>query len=117
MKLMEEDGKMNGTCVGYVAGHDPLHYFLGGILRDHLNVRESRPAYRVYRLSGSNEVYRYEEKRSGTKIICKFYGTRFGGDRDKAGSMARQEYDGLRTLRGYDLVGSPHQVALNTGPT
>jgi hypothetical protein len=101
---------MNGSYVGYVAGHDPLHDFLTGIMRDHLAVRESRPTFRVYRLSGSNEVYRYEEKRSGTKIICKFYGTRFGGDRDKAGSMARQEYEGLRTLRGYDLVGSPHHV-------
>jgi aminoglycoside phosphotransferase (APT) family kinase protein len=101
---------MNGTYVGYVAGHDPLHDFLSGILRDHLQVHQARPAYRVYRLSGSNEVYRYEEKRSGTKIICKFYGTRFAGDRAKANSMARQEYEGLRTLRGYDLVGSPHHV-------
>jgi hypothetical protein len=101
---------MNGSYVGYVAGQDPLHDFLGGILRDHLGVRESRPAFRVYRLSGS-EVYRYEEKRSDTKIIYKFYGTRFGGDRDKAGSMAQQEYEGLRTLRGYDLAGSPSTTA------
>src|SRR4029453_7094042 len=100
----------NGTYVGYVAGHDPLHDFLSGILRDHLQVHQARPAYRVYRLSGSNEVYPYEEKRSGAKIICKFYGTRFAGDRAKANSMARQEYEGLRTLRGYDLVGSPHHV-------
>ena len=101
---------MKGSYVGYVAGHDPLHDFLSGIIRDRLGVRETRPAYRVFRLSGSNEVYAYQEKRTRTKIICKFYGTRFAGDRDKAASMARQEYEGLETLRRYNLIGSPHHV-------
>ncbi len=93
---------MNGKYVGYVAGHDPLHDFLTGIIRDRIGVREPQPAYRAFRLSGSNEVYRYEEKSSGAKVICKFYGSRFG--------WARQEYEGLETLRRYKLVGSPHHV-------
>ena len=69
---------MNGSYVGYLAGHDPLHDFLSMIIRDRMGVREPQPAFRVFRLSGSNEVYAYEEKFSGTKIICKFYGPRFG---------------------------------------
>jgi Ser/Thr protein kinase RdoA (MazF antagonist) len=93
---------MNGEYVGYVAGHDPLHDFLSGIIRDRMGVREPRPAYRAFRLSGSNEVYAYQEKSSGARVICKFYGSRFGG--------ARQEYEGLETLRRYKLVGSPHHV-------
>jgi aminoglycoside phosphotransferase (APT) family kinase protein len=101
---------MNGTYVGYVAGEDPLYGFLSKIMRDHLEVREPRPAFRVFRLSGSNEVYAYEEKFSGAKVIGKFYGTRFASDRDKAAWMARQEYEGLETLRRYNLVGSPHHV-------
>ena len=101
---------MNGKYVGYVAGGDPLHGFLNMIMRDRLGVREPRPAFRVFRLSGSNEVYAYEEKFSRVKIICKFYGTRFAANLDKAGWMARQEYDCLKTLRRYDLVGSPHHV-------
>jgi len=101
---------VNGRYVGFVAGHDPLHDFLSRIIRDHIGVREARPAFRVFRLSGSNEVYGYEEKRSGAKVICKFYGPRFGWDRDRAASMARQEYDGLTMLRGYNLTGSPHHV-------
>ncbi len=101
---------MNGRYVGYVAGHDPLYDFISGIIRDRLGVHEPRPAFRVFRLSGSNEVYAYEEKRSGTKIICKFYGSRFGRDRDKAEWMARQEYEGLETLRRFNLIGSPHHV-------
>jgi aminoglycoside phosphotransferase (APT) family kinase protein len=106
---------MNGTYVGYVAGEDPLHDFLRMIIRDVLGVRELWPAFRAFRLSGSNEVYAYEEKSSSTKIICKFYGTRFGPDRDKAASMARQEFQGLETLRGYDLIGSPHHVVRPLG--
>jgi Phosphotransferase enzyme family len=93
---------MNGRYVGHVAGHDPLHDFLTGIIRDRMGVREPRPAFRAFRLSGSNEVYAYEEKSSGTRVICKFYGSRFGS--------ARQEYEGLETLRRYNLVGSPHHV-------
>ncbi len=101
---------MLGRYVGYVGGDDPLHDFIGRIMRDLLGVHESRPAFRAFRLSGSNEVYAYEEKSSGTKIICKFYGTRFWPDRDKAALMARQEYQGLETLRQYNLIGSPHHV-------
>ncbi len=101
---------MNGKYVGYVAGNDPLHDFLSRIIRERMEVHEPQPAFRVFRLSGSNVVYGYEEKFSGTKIICKFYGPRFGWDRDKAAWMARQEYEGLRTLRRYNLVGSPHHV-------
>src|SRR5262245_33308309 len=100
---------MKGKYVGYVAGHDPLHDFLSTIIRDRLGISEPQPAFRVFRLSGSNEVYAYEEKASGTKIICKFYGPRYA-DLDRAAWMARQEYEGLRTLRRYDLVGSPHHV-------
>jgi hypothetical protein len=100
----------HGRYVGYVAGHDPLHGFLSRIIRDLLGVRESRPAFRVFRLSGSNVVYKYEEKFSRVKVICKFYGPRYGTDRDKAACMARREYEGLQTLRRYDLIGSPHHV-------
>jgi aminoglycoside phosphotransferase (APT) family kinase protein len=101
---------MNGKYAGYVAGEDPLHGFLSKIMRDRLGVREPQLAFRVFRLSGSNEVYAYEEKFSGAKAICKFYGTRFGPDLDKAAGMARQEYEGLETLRRFNLVGSPHHV-------
>jgi hypothetical protein len=101
---------MKGRYVGYVAGEDPLHGFLSGIVRDLLDVREPRTAFRAFRLSGSNLVYAYEEKFSDVKIICKFYGPRFGPDLDKAEWMARQEYEGLKTLRRYNLIGSPHHV-------
>jgi len=100
---------MNGRYVGYLAGDDPLHGFLSRIIRDLMEVREAHPAFRAFRLSGSNVVYAYQEKFSGTRVICKFYGPRFA-DLDKAAWMARQEYEGLETLRRYNLIGSPHHV-------
>lgn len=68
----------------------------------------SSPAFRAFRLHGSNEVYAYEEKRTRARIICKFYGARYGSDR--ASGMAYREFDSLQRLRGYDLIGSPHHV-------
>ena len=59
---------MNGEYVGYVAGEDPLYGFLSKIMRDHLEVHQPQLAFRVFRLSGSNEVYAYEEKFSGAKL-------------------------------------------------
>jgi hypothetical protein len=101
---------MIGRYRGYVGGGDPLHGFLAGILCDQLGVHERAPAFRVFQLAGSNEVYGYEEKASHAQLICKFYGPRFGWDKDKAAWMAYREYEGLETLRRYDLVGSPHHV-------
>jgi aminoglycoside phosphotransferase (APT) family kinase protein len=55
-------------------------------------------------------VYAYEEKHSSAKVICKFYGPRYGWDRDRAAWTAYQEYESLQRLRSFDLVGSPHHV-------
>jgi aminoglycoside phosphotransferase (APT) family kinase protein len=101
---------MIGEYVGYVSGDDRLHEFLSAIMRDQLGLRQSRPAYRAFRLAGSNEVYAYEEKHSRSRIIGKFYGPKYGWDRDRAAASAYQEYESLERLRGYDLVGSPHHV-------
>ncbi len=101
---------VHGKYVGYVARDDQLWDFLQQIARDRMGVRSSRTAFRAFRLRGSNEVYGYEEKSSGAQIICKFFGKRFGWDRDKAVSAAHREYDSMKTLRRYGLVGSPHHV-------
>ncbi len=101
---------MIGKYVGYVDGQDRLHGFLSGILHDQLGVRQRHPEFRAFRLNGSNEVYAYEEKSSRARVICKFYGPRYGWDRDKAARTAYQELESLERLRGYDLVGSPHHV-------
>lgn len=107
--------RIAGRYLGYVTGSDALHGFLSRIMCDRLGVHASQPAFRVFQLRGSNEVYAYEEKATRTRIICKFYGPKFGWDRDKAASSAHREFESLQTLRGYDLVGSPHHVIAPLG--
>jgi Phosphotransferase enzyme family len=101
---------MDGEYVGRLSADDPLYDFLGRILRDQLRVGDRTPKYRVFRLSGTHEVYGYQDKYSQSRIICKFYGPRFKSDPGLAAIVAQQEYDNLDTLRGYDLVGAPHHV-------
>ena len=79
------------------------------ITRDLMDVHKPNLAFRAFRLRGSNEVYAYQEKRSGTKIVC-VYGPRFASDPVRAAAVAQREHDNLNTLRRYDLTGSPHHV-------
>jgi aminoglycoside phosphotransferase (APT) family kinase protein len=106
---------VHGKYVGYVPRDDSLHDFLSSVISGQLGIREAHPAFRVFRLVGSNEVYGYEEKFSRAQVICKFYGPKFGWDRDKAAATALREYESLETLRGYGLVGSPHHVVRPLG--
>ena len=107
---LEDVPRVNGRYVGYVMRQDGIYDFLREIVRGRMGVRQSDPDFRAFRLNGSNEVYAYEEKSSRARVICKFYGRRFGWDRDRAVSTAMREHDGLKTLRGFGLVGSPHHV-------
>ena len=86
---------MFGKYVGYVSGDDGMHGFLCRIVREKLGVSERSPAFRAFRLRGSNEVYAYEEKSTRARMICKFYGPRFGWDRDRAGWTARAACEGV----------------------
>lgn len=105
---------MDGHYVGKVSPHDPMHGLLSRVVAERLGVE--RPAgFRAFRLQGSNEVYGYEERGGGTRLIGKFFGHRFGGDRDRAAWKAGREYSSYETLRGYRLVGSPHHVVRPLG--
>jgi len=77
-----------------------VYDFIGKIMCDRMGIRGAHPEFQVFRLSGSNEVYGYEEQSTRARLICKFYAPRFGWDRDRAASKAYQEYRSLKTLRG-----------------
>ena len=99
---------MIGKYVGRLSDDDPLYGFLTRVARDRLGVRGHDDSYRVFRLSGSHEVYCYEGRSTSTRIIGKFFGPRFGWDRDRAAGMAKREYESLQRLREYGLqIASP----------
>lgn len=101
---------MNGDYVGHLSPSDPLHDFLGRILRDQMRLGNRVVKFRAFRLRETREVYGYQEKYSHARIVCKFYGSRFRSEPDRAALVAQQEFDNLHTLRSYNLVGSPHHV-------
>jgi len=101
---------MNGKYVGYVAGGDPLHGSSAGSCAIAWRCANHGWRSACSGCAGATRSTHTRKKFSGTKVICKFYGTRFGRDLDKAAWMARQEYDCLTMLRQYNLVGSPHHV-------
>lgn len=101
---------MKGDYVGHLSARDPLYDFLVKILRERKWLDSRVVSFRVFRFNGTHEVYGYEEKYSGARVICKFYGSRFMSDPGLAAIVAQQESDNLRTLRSFDLTGFPHHV-------
>jgi hypothetical protein len=69
--------------------------------------------FRVFCLK-ETKVYRYEESRSGTQVVGKFFVSgRHNGS--VAMNRMRQEFENLQVLRGFGLAGWPHQVVRPLG--
>ena len=92
-----------------------MYGFLCRIVREQLGVSERNPAFRAFRLRGSNEVYAYEEKhsrRAGDLQVLRTQ-VRLGPRSRSAGGLSGVRCDA--GLRGYNLVGSPHHVVRPLG--
>lgn len=87
---------------------------LADIAAERLGARE-RAGFLVFQLPGTNEIYAYEGRESGARIVCKFFGTRYGGDVALAAQAARREQKALQALRTVGLCGSPHHVVCPYG--
>ena len=55
--------------------------------------------YRVFRQTGSNDVYLYEEKYSGVKFLGKFFLTARQPNREKAAIRMEREFHHLHFMR------------------
>ena len=103
-----------GHYVGDLPRQDPLQALLGTIAGERLGASE-RAGFLVFELPGTNEIYVYEGHESGTRIVCKFFGTRYAGDVALATRAACREQQALRGLREMGLCGSPHHVVCPYG--
>jgi hypothetical protein len=101
---------MKGKYLGRVPVRSDLYEFLTMLISDQSRAVVPDPTFRVFRLSSSSEVYGYEERSTLARIVCKFYWPRLDWNTDRAAQAAFREYENLRILRGYHLVGSPHHV-------
>lgn len=107
---------MAGKYIGKLKEGDPLHGYLRYDVQPQINGSQGRVSYRVFLLNGSNDVYLYEDRYSGAKVVGKFFHSPHrGGDAGRAAARLTREYDNLRMMRGYGLTGYPHHVARPLG--
>src|ERR1700738_373929 len=103
--------------VGHLSAQDPLHHYLQHDILPQVGLHNSRVKFRVFRMGGSNEVYLYEEKYSHVQMVGKFFAGNGGGGariQEKYQRMER-EFHNLHLMRGYGLVGYPHDVVRPLG--
>jgi aminoglycoside phosphotransferase (APT) family kinase protein len=106
----------NRQYLGHLRKDDPLYSYLCHKIQPLLNGYDGgRTEYRVFRLNASNDVFLYEEKYSGIKIIGKFFLCGQNTNTDKAIERLDREFDNLCILRNCGLTGSPHHVARPLG--
>ena len=106
---------MGGTYLGHLSEHDPLYGYLQHDIQPQVCDASGSSTYRVFKLNGSNDVYRYEDRNTGTKFIGKFFLSSRKRGAVKAGSRMTREFDNLCMMRGYGLAGCHHHVVRPLG--
>lgn len=106
---------MNGTYLGHLAKDDPVLSFLQHDLQQEIEGATHNSSYRVFKLSGTNDVYMYEDRSTGKKLIGKFFLTSREHDVAKADLLLTREFGSLCMMRETGLTGSPHNVVKPLG--
>lgn len=106
---------MNGTYIGRLSEHDPLHGYLQHHIQPQINGASGSSTYRVFRLNASNDVYLYEDRNTGSKVIGKFFLSSRKNNPVKAASRLTREFDNLCMMRNSGLTGYPHDVVRPLG--
>lgn len=106
---------MSRTYVGRLSQHDPLHAFLQHALEAQPGGGPGPSEPRVFKLTGSHDVYLYEDRHSGAKVVGKFFRSARARDAGKAAGRLTREFDNLHHLRSQGLTGYPHHVVRPLG--
>ena len=97
--------------LGHLPHNDPLHGYLRYDIFPQIGVNGISPNFRVYRIQASNHVYLYEDRRSQTRLIGKFFGDVLGRSPQAAFRCMEREFNNLEYLRGIGFTGYPHYIA------
>jgi aminoglycoside phosphotransferase (APT) family kinase protein len=106
---------MGRNYLGRLALDDPLHGYLQHDIQPQITGKHAHSTYRVFGLNGSNDVYLYEDRNTGSKVIGKFFRTSRNRDVAKADSRLTREFDNLHMMRDYGLAGQQHHVVRPLG--
>jgi aminoglycoside phosphotransferase (APT) family kinase protein len=66
-------------------------------------------------MSGSNDVYLYEDEYSGTRVVGKFFLSARNQDASRAAHWVEKEFHNLHLLRSYGFTNQPHCVVRPLG--
>jgi len=106
---------MSKTYLGRLSESDSLHGYLQYNIQPQINGLSGSVNYRVFRLNGSNDVYLYEDRSTGVKVVGKFFCTSRKWDMEKAAAHLTREFDSLCRMRHCGLMGYPHHVVRPLG--
>jgi hypothetical protein len=106
---------MSRNYLGRLSENDPLHGYLQHDIQPQISGNSGKSTYRVFGLNGSNDVYLYEDRNTGSKVIGKFFRTSRKNNAAKADSRLTREFDNLHMMRDYGLAGYQHHVVRPLG--
>ena len=106
---------MSRNYLGRLSENDPLHGYLQHDIQPQITGNADCSQYRVFGLNGSNDVYLYEDRNTGTKVIGKFFLSSRKRNAMKAESRLTREFDNLCMMRDYGLADYQHHVVRPLG--
>ncbi len=106
---------MTKKFIGHLPHHDPLHGYLQHDIQPQITGVSDRAKYRVYQMNASNDVYLYEDKFSGARVVGKFFLSDRKRNIEKAAHRLTNEFHNLCLMRDYGLTTSPHYVVRPLG--
>ena len=106
---------MGRMYLGRLSESDPLHDYLRYDIQPQVNGSSGNANYRVFRLNGSNDVYLYEDRFTGAKVVGKFFHSSRKRSAEKAVAHLTREFDSLCRMRDYGMMGYPHHVVRPLG--
>jgi aminoglycoside phosphotransferase (APT) family kinase protein len=106
---------MGRTYLGRLSENDPLHGYLQYDIQPQINGSTGHTNFRVFRLNGSNDVYLYEDRNTGAKVVGKFFLSSRRRDASTGAARLTGEFDNLSMMRDFGLTGYPHHVVRPLG--
>ena len=106
----------NGHYAGVLPVGDPLHGFLAReVLGRVLGLPGPPPVFDVHQLDAGAVTFLYSERRTGARVVGKFYGNKWlygsrDGHAELRASLMRREFDNLRRARALGLDAPPRRV-------
>ncbi len=101
--------------MGHLHQNDPLYGYLRGEILPQMGFGGGAARFRVFRLAETRDVYLYEEKHSGIRVVGKFYAANRGLNASQSPQSAHHEFCNLFWLRDIGFAHGPHYVVRPLG--